>query len=167
MKRSLSLTIIKVSIIILFCSISSISAQANRNLRKYDVGPVFDFSGEFLGKTEKVKEDLHKYFWDIWKNKRQSYFKVYKYTREGNRLPCTYFVEKDESKSWRVVQLCTGICPYMSKKDCRIFEEPSETIFDSVEKIDKVDKNSENPINNYEIILTSTIPKYSKYKLRF
>lgn len=166
MKKRLVLTA-TIVLIILPYSVTAVSAQTNRDLKNYNVGPIFDLGGDFLGKAEGVKKDLRKYFWDIWTSKKQAYFKVYEYTREGKQIPCTYFVEENKIKSWQVVQVCTGICPYISKRRCREFDKPNETIFDKVEKINQPYNNKRNSNEEYTIVLTSTIPEYSKYLLKF
>lgn len=108
-----------------------------RDIRNYQAGAVFDLHGEFFGKAEDAKQSLRKYFWDVWNSKTQSYFKVFTYTREGDRVSCTYYVENTKDNRRQIVEECASSqCPYASKKACRN-KKPTITMYDQVEKVNQ------------------------------
>lgn len=164
MGKNSTLILIGYMVTLLFLTYS-LQAQTKRNLINYKVGPTFDLADDFVGEAEKAKRNLRLHFWNAWNSKSQSYFKVDKYTREGQLLPCTYFIERSKNGSFQVVQECTGVCPYFSKKKCREFYEHFVTIFDKIEKIANTDESPSD--SDFSIILTISIPKYSKYELKF
>jgi len=149
-------TLFMFGVIITFLSLTpKLNAQSKiRDLNNYIAGPVFDLSGH---KSQDEKEKSIEYLWDAWNNKKQTFFSVYTYNRGGYRIACNYYVEKNNVDSWQVVSSCINEdCPWQSEEVCRE-QEPLESIYDNVEKVNRSVEAEDSDNNKYFLILENSI----------
>jgi hypothetical protein len=116
--------------IFLGCFCVLVSGQTDsRHLRDYESGPVFDQISYFAKAS--VRRSSKEYLQKVWKEKRRSHFKVSRYSREGVKTTCEYFVEPSADSTWQVVVSCSSEEDPLNPSDSPK-EKPTEQIFDTL-----------------------------------
>lgn len=106
-----------------------------RNVFDYEAGAVYDERAQLSNPTADVRKSAKNYLLEAWRNKKQVYFKVVRYSREGVKNSCLYFLEKSPDGNWQVATECSSEgCPFMSERDCKKVTT-AENVYDLIEDV--------------------------------
>jgi hypothetical protein len=116
-----------------------------RNVHDYAAGAVYDERSQLSNPTAAVRKSAKAYLLEAWKKKKQVYFKVIRYSREGVKTSCLYFVEKSSMGTWQVATQCSSdVCPVPPGRRC-VKGETVENVYDVIDdvSVDAKDNNQQ------------------------
>ena len=79
------------------------SGNSNRDLSLYEQGKTYDFSWGKVKTLRAEREEFREYLWQQWSKQRRTKVTATFYSIEGDPTISTYYIEPDESRSWRIV----------------------------------------------------------------